>query len=540
MKQQIRLSLSAFLFLPVMLSAQDETEIKSEVKEVTVFLTGAEETRTAKTTIKEGNSTLRFTDLPAQIDPNSIRVDGISDFTILSINFVQNYLSSKEEEGEIKIITDRLDSLQLRSGMIAREKSLLHEEKSMMQANNRLTNNNGLVIEDLVVIADYYAERYNEIEYRLVEIQQEETKIYTATSNVNKQLQEMRYSKNKATGEVLVTINAKKSAATDLRISYYTQSAGWRPFYDVRSSETTGPVNLSYKAHVYQTTGTDWENVKLTLSTTTPNMSNDKPYVPVWELDFVSYVNVYKQQNAVSNYSGYPISNTISNLESSGGTSAYSYAWDAGGRFTATQNAVNTEFNIKTPYSIPSNGNEYVVEINNLELPAQYRYSTVPKMGEDAFLMARIGGWYEYNLLPAETNIYFKGTYVGKSFLNTLITDDTLEVSMGSDEAVVVKRKCISGVNSKTVTGSSKKQTDEFEISIRNTKSTAIEIEVEDQIPVSKQKEIVVEAGETSDAEYNKEDGKLKWKMKLAPGETKTVKFGYSVKFPKNYYINNL
>ncbi|HRJ36820.1 MAG TPA: DUF4139 domain-containing protein, partial [Flavobacteriales bacterium] len=151
-----------------------------------------------------------------------------------------------------------------------------------------------------------------------------------------------------------------------------------------------------------------------------------------------------------------------------------------------------------------------------------------------------ITGWNEYSLLPANSNIYFRGTFIGKSYLQTNTTKDTLELSLGADDGVIVQRKNVSEMQSKSATGNTKKKQEDFEITIRNTKSIAIEIEIEDQIPLSVQKEITVDVLEISGAEYNKENGKLIWKLSVPPGETKKLKLSYVVKYPKNYVIGNL
>lgn len=525
------------LFFSLAGTAQsEEIEIKSSVKEVTLFLSGAQESRTAKVNIPAGSSILKFTGLPGNVDPNSIQVRGVSEFTILSLNYRQNHLSQENDDPEINRLKDSLEKIQFRSEILQAEKSSLNEEKNMMQSNRRLVNNNGLVIDDMKEISDYTTERIRLIDLRLYQIRKEEEKNATAQQRITAQIQQVVEGRQRATGEILVNVSSKNKINTSVQLNYLTTGAGWRPYYDVRAKEVGGPVELAYKAWVYQSTGTDWENVKLTLSTASPNTNNSKPYVPVWVLDFVpdypQFNNGYYKGNAV------PLSNTGFELESKKKQEGKTYAW--GQSTTIAQNALNTEFRIQSPYSIPSDGIEYAVEIGTYEFPAAYRYSAVPKLAEDAFLMALVTGWNEYSLLSAESNIYYQGTYVGKSFLNTNTTHDTLQLSMGSDESVVIKRKNVSDLTSKSVSGNTKKQQEDFEITIRNTKSVPITIEIEDQVPVSKQKEISVEVLETGNAEYDKESGKLLWKIKLEPGSSTTLKFSYLVKYPKNFVISNL
>ncbi len=520
--------LAALFFLPLAAFGQsEEIEVRSEIKEVTLYLSGAQETRSARINIPAGNSTLKFIGLPGDIQANSIQVKGVSDFTILSLNFQQNHLTETEEDPELAPLRDSLEALTFAHSLLQAEKSALTEERSMFQNNRRLANNNGLSVDDLNEISEHNADRIRAIDTKLFSLSKTEEKVNKQIQKLNAQVTQVVNGRKRAKGEITVSINAKnKMTNTLVQVSYLTYSAGWKPFYDIRAEEVGGPVKLTYKAHVRQSTGSDWDNVKLTLSTTNPNISNTKPNIPVWYLDFAQDNPIYDVR-ATSN-TGYLISGNTSS-----GKGAQEQA-------VLTQNTLNAEFKIASNYSIPSDGVEYEVEIGAYDSKSLYRYSTVPKLRQESYLMARITGWNEYSLLPANSNIYFRGTFIGKSYLQTNTTKDTLELSLGADDGVIVQRKNVSEMQSKSATGNTKKKQEDFEITIRNTKSIAIEIEIEDQIPLSVQKEITVDVLEISGAEYNKENGKLIWKLSVPPGETKKLKLSYVVKYPKNYVIGNL
>ncbi|HPS45845.1 MAG TPA: DUF4139 domain-containing protein, partial [Bacteroidales bacterium] len=137
------------------------------------------------------------------------------------------------------------------------------------------------------------------------------------------------------------------------------------------------------------------------------------------------------------------------------------------------------------------------------------------------------------NLLSGNIQLYFEGTYVGESFIDINQTNDTLDISLGRDAKVVVERKKQKELNSKNLIGSSKKIDIAWEISIRNTKKTPITILVEDQIPISNDKDIEVVKGEISNAIYDETKGSLKWLFTLDAADTKKMNFSYNVKYPK-------
>lgn len=197
------------------------------------------------------------------------------------------------------------------------------------------------------------------------------------------------------------------------------------------------------------------------------------------------------------------------------------------------ENQTNVEFNIDNPYSIPPDGKQYTVEINQQELPASYQYSVVPKVNTDVFLTAQLTEWNKYNYLSGEANLFFEGTFIGKSLINTQATSDTLNLSLGVDKNIVVTRTLQKDLTEKQALGSNKKETRNWLIDVKNRKSSAINLLVEDQVPVSQNKDIDVEVQELTGGKLDKETGKVSWTVALNPSDEKKLQLRYQVKYPK-------
>jgi len=186
------------------------------------------------------------------------------------------------------------------------------------------------------------------------------------------------------------------------------------------------------------------------------------------------------------------------------------------------------------PYSILNDGKVATVEMKTMEVPAQYEYYCVPKLDQDVFLTAKITDWNDLNLLEGESNLFFEGTFLGKAMINPKTAGDTLNISLGRDKNISVKRVSVKEYSKKQFLGSNKIDYRTFEINIRNNKKQSINLIVEDQFPVSTMKEVEVDKIESKEAELDAEAGKLKWTIQLEPGKEKKVDFKYSVKYPKN------
>ncbi|KAK6033552.1 hypothetical protein OSTOST_00147 [Ostertagia ostertagi] len=205
---------------------------------------------------------------------------------------------------------------------------------------------------------------------------------------------------------------------------------------------------------------------------------------------------------------------------------------------TVTDNELNVTFDIDLPYDVPGNGKEQNVSLKEIPVNTLFKYYAVPKLDKDAYLLAELADWEKLNLLPGEANIIFEGTYIGKSFIDPNSTMDTLNLTLGKDKRIVVKKEKLKDFSSVKFLGSNKKQLFTYELTVKNNKKEAIQLLLKDQYPLSTNKEIEVELTGTSDAANNTELGVLTWKLLLAPGEVKKLRVSYSVKYPKDKYLN--
>lgn len=204
------------------------------------------------------------------------------------------------------------------------------------------------------------------------------------------------------------------------------------------------------------------------------------------------------------------------------------------------ENQLNVSFDIDIPYDILSNGKAHSVALKEIKLPATYKYYAAPRVDKEAFLLAEINDYSKYNLLPGEANIIFEGLYVGKTTINPNQTADTLNLSMGRDKKINIKREKVVDKSGTKFLSSYKEQTFTYDLTLRNNKKEEIFMLLKDQYPLSTDKEVTIELLEDGKAKVNTETGILTWELKLAPNETKKIRISYKVKYPKDKVIDNL
>lgn len=405
-------------------------------------------------------------------------------------------------------------------------------------------------------------------------------------------------------GKLILQVMNEVAGNVNLDISYITNSASWQPFYDLRAENITASIDLAYKAKVTQTTGINWKKVKLTLSSGNPNQNNVAPLLQAWFLSYgknkefenrpnanvtntlqgqlagvnvtaatgqpgakssvvirgVGYINANSDPLYVIN--GFPstaeefrkISPTsikdVRVIKDEEALSEFGNRGSNGVIVITTKNMndyttieeqeLNVSFDIDIPYDILSNGKAHSVSLKDIKIPATYKYYAAPKAEKEAFLLAELNDYAKYNLLPGEANIVFEGMYVGKTTINPNQTQDTLNLSMGRDKKISIKRERITDKSGTKFLSSYKEQTFTYDITVRNNKKEEINMLLKDQYPLSTDKEITVELLEKDGAKENEETGVLTWEIKLKPNETKKYRISYKVKYPKEKIIGNL
>jgi len=309
----------------------------------------------------------------------------------------------------------------------------------------------------------------------------------------------------------------------------------------LRCAGTSLPIDLVYKANIVQNTGFDWSGIDLVVSTGNPSANNERPVMNPWYIDYyqppVPYYGYAAEKRAMAPAAA---TRNIYADEMVAEEGLMPEAPAVPYEVSRNVNQMAVEYDIKIKQDIPADGKEHIVPVMDYELPATYTYHSVPKLDQHAFLLAKVGDYGEFGLLPGQSNIFFEGTYVGRTYLNPEVTSDSLIISLGRDDQISVKRMVLKDFTSSKVIGINKKETKAFETVIRNNKKIPVEIEILDQVPISMNKDIVVEAEEMEGASYSADYGRVLWKLKLAPGESKKLKLVYSVKYPKDKQVSGI
>lgn len=554
LKQTIMKKLNTFLsvilvFCFAEISAQTtETsqEVNTPVQSVIIYLYGAEVSQTKTVTLSPGRNKITFTGLSPKLDSKSIQVSASGGVAILAISDAINYMANQKESNRIKQLKDSVTILSDGINQNNNDRDAYVTEKNMLLKNESIGGQDkGVAIAELKLAADFYRARIKEINTEISKLDKKNSTLQQSLTNVNQQLYELNAKNNQPTAEISVLISSSAKISSTIDLKYLVTDAGWAPSYDLHAEDINLPIELKYRAKVFNNTGIDWNDVKLKLSTADPSKSASKPELLPWDLTYVTVQknrSAYaKQKSAAPAYQsgeGY-MQNSISNIEAGKFGLATKPVVKPTVNFVEIEIAeLSAEFDIKIPYTFPSDSKPYIVDVTEYKLPATFQHFSAPKLDRDAFLLARITGWEDLDLVEGAANVYYGGTFVGQSYIYTRSADDTLDLSLGRDNKVLVTRSKVKEFNTKKYIGSTTKETFAYEMIVKNNRKTPIQIEVEDQLPISTQSDVTVDAIEISKAEYDAKTGKLVWKYNLQPGEIKKIELSFSVKYPKTSKIN--
>lgn len=519
------------------LFADTEKEIKAMIRHVTVYPDRAQVTHETTVDIAAGNSVLKLGGLSPYIDAQSIQVKGFGNFIILSVNQRNNYLENLEDLPEVKTIRDQIEALQLKVEDEKAAISVLKEKEAFLVANRGiLVKETTFSVEQLRSVMELYTNNMDQVTTSILKKNRLIKDYEKQIAALQKQIADKFGRQQLPSGEISVSVNCEKPVTGRMTFSYVVHNAGWYPSYDLRVDDITKPVTIFYKANVFQNTGVPWKDVKLSFSNATPWVAGDVPVLDPWFIDYY--------------YPEPPI--RIRGL-ASGATRADAPAMAEMNVPEAKLDAKEMEaapvpvkkqvgettvtFDISTPYTLLSDGKVQTIEIQRTSTPADYKYVTVPKLSSLAYLTGNITDWAEQNLIGGEATLYFENTFVGKSFLNVNQLKDTLTVSLGTDNSILVKREKRQDFTSRRILGSNKTETYSFLITIRNNKLNPVRITVNDQIPISTNSGIEVNAQELSGGKHNSLTGEIKWDLEIKPQESRQLIISYSVKYPKDKTI---
>lgn len=523
------------------INANKQKTITSKLDEATIFYRGAELKHSASTTLNKGTNELMIEGLSPDININSIKIKTTSGVVVSSYEYIEDHISKNDMDLVRKSVEDSIHTYQEKIKLIEIETKVNKEMlelfgKSITQKilnSEKDSSKNKMSLDELIKSVDYLKNRSIEVETFIMKSNDEKVGYEEKINNLSTKL-DVKESEIQAIGKLKLNVTAQEAKTTRFVVSYCTNAAGWTPFYNINVVAIDRPIQLISKANVFQRTGIDWKEVKLTLSTGTPSSGRIAPLFSTWFLQNIQHM---AQKNTPLTQNSYIYSQSRVQKEIAKDLTEENTMNDY---LTVNDNQLMMTYAIDLPYTIPGDGKEQHIDLRVQETKAAYHFYCAPKLDNESYLLAELTEGEKLDLPYGKAQITYDGMYVGETVIDGSSTMENLTLTLGTDKRVSVKREKLHDFSSKKFLGSDIRQVFTYKITVKNNQQKTIKMVLKDQYPTSTQKGIEVELlKETTKPTFNKtETGVVTWEDTFAPGETKTYQISYSVKYPKDMNLN--
>lgn len=534
LKLTMKIKLLLFLFLGILQYAQKPIFAKAKVNAVNVYRSSAELQNSVGFSLPAGSSEVVITNISDEIQENSIQVNvNNKNVTILSVQYTDNYISEYDMDKTNARIKKVTDSITLVEDIIAKSNIELEANTKTLELLDKnqtvLVGSSTSNVAQLTQLTEYYKNKRIEVSNIISAINKKNSDLQKKLNRLKSSLK-VSSEMEEASSDGVLVLKVMCSTPVNVKadVSYMAENASWQPFYEIRGNKLSEPLDMIFKAKVTQDTGLDWKGVKLSLINGRASRNSTAPVLNPW------FLNSFKEGDKVSarGYSSGRQDSVKEQKIEEVVVTAYG--------FKSVENQFNISFDVDVPYDILSNSQEHFINLKQEKVPATYKYFTAPKYNRDAFLIAKIKDFNKYNLISAPANIIFENMYIGETNINPNQTDDELNITLGDDKKVSIRKETIYDKASVKLFSSYQEKTFTYDIIVRNNKKDAVDIEIKDQFPLSKDESVKIELLQSDKAEIDHEKGYLSWNTHVSPSETKKFRVSYKVRYPKDYSISNL
>ena len=527
--------------------------LPSSIGAVTVYQDRAVVTRAASSDLAAGEHELVLDNLPASLQENSLQVAATStgQATLLDVKVSDAYQPAAAN-ARVRQIEAQIDTLAARQAALDDEAAVLDNQRElilMMQRGATEPSKDGarLTLDELKAIQALSAESLATTLAGLRRVADQKTTLEREMTALQTQLGVVRGEAGRRTKTVVLRVNMARAGKLDLALSYAVAGARWTPAYDARLRPADRHVDLGYFGVIRQNTGEDWNNVKLTLSTARPSLGGGAPTLRPWIIDVAAPPPPPRPiaapaPAAVQAEMHAKRAPRASAMEDSAVLpEPLPEAIDVS--TAQVQNAATSaSFQIKNPATLLSDNTTQRVAIATAKLPAALQYQSTPGLRETVYLTAQASNSTDFPFLAGPLNTFLDDAFVASGAMKAVMPGEKLELALGADDGIAIKRQLVNRYTESTgFSGSGKRVTYEYKITVKNNKATKEQVSFKDHLPVSRNEKIVVKLLSPADRDIKREeDGKLVWDWEIEPGKSRETVLKFSVDYPGDIDVAGL
>ena len=515
---------TCLILVQVKLQAKDPQLVQAPIQQVQVFKSQALVLRNIHVELEEGIHQLLIEHVSPYIVNNHVeaRIEGGK---VLAVQAINDFLNEKAKSTEIQLIEDSITQIQTAMNELNADLESIQTQKEVLLSNKVIGGaQSGLKADELEDVLMVFQKKMAEFKFEISKIHSSKKKLSVLLEKLNQQLNALQEGSVAMHNQIAITVQVTGPLAVrNIALQYLVDHVSWQHFYDISVTDAINPAQFVLKAKVYQSTGENWELVQLKLATNDPVVGMEKPALSTQLISFYNAVPMPKMSRA---YSAEPAAAAMESKDIR-----------LDNTVNMVQNEIALSFEPTALQSIYSDNKAYTIQLKQFQLPVELSYAAVPKLSDAVYVQAKLPMDELLAQLNAEANIYFNNLFSGTVFIGNT-PNDTLELTLGKDQRLSCKRTKVKEFSSKSFFGGTKTESNKYELLIHNGATQSIQLKIEDQIPVSTDKEIAVVLKESSAGQFDAEKGKLIWQLNLKPNETMKLDFSFDVSYPSTRQLN--
>ncbi len=521
--------------------------IQTAISAVTVYPDRARVTRRGEATVEPGMHRLEISDLPLALDPASVRAAarGTARARLVGVDVGRVFFADTPEE-KVRQLEHEVEALQDKISSLDAEREGLVAERSALQGLQGATDvyARGLAFgkttpEAQMALFSSLRERATGLDEQLQALKLARRDQQRLLEKLEKELKQLRSARGKERYSAAVEVEVAKGGSLTLEVTYVVSGASWTPLYDMRLSADGAELEAGYLAEVAQSTGEEWAGVALTLSTARPALAGTLPKLDPWYL----YTARPPVRKGISRAAMAPPPAPAA-LDRFAATAvaeeAVMYEAEEVMATVETAGAAVT-YVLPAAATIPPDGAPHKVTVARYPLAPNLDYVSAPKLVEAAYRRAKVANDSAYTLLPGPANLFAGEEFIGTTELELTAPGGELELYLGVDDRVRVKRELKRRDVDKKLLGDRRRLSYSYEIELENLLEKEVALTLHDQIPVPQDEQVKVQLEAIVPKPSSQSDlGLLEWELTLAPREERTVRFDFVVEHPRSMRIDGL
>ncbi|MFH7025460.1 MAG: mucoidy inhibitor MuiA family protein [Heteroscytonema crispum UTEX LB 1556] len=511
-----------------------EKTVETQIVAVTVYADQALVIRRGVVALEGQERELIINQLPVTLETESVRVSGAGRVAVRLLGVSSDRIFATEPVGErVAHLTRQIEQieaekrhLQAQIDALALQSSFIQglREKSEESFSQSLARKNMSLSETLDLL-NFLGSQYSEYAIASGECKSRQQQLDKQLQALRASLQQIQTPHPKESFSLVVAIEPAGAGEFELEVSYMVHRASWTGLYDLRVDSINNSLNLGYLAEVTQSTGEDWINVALTLSTAKPGLGTLPPKLKTWYIDIQ---NTRAREFLMRRrYESVPA--PAASASEPEEAEEHLIAAETVTAEVLKEGSVVT-FKLNGGGNIPSDGAPHKTTIFNDDFPCSFNYVAMPRLVSFAYLQANVKNSANgVTLLPGKANIFRDNIFVGTTKLENIVPGQEFKLNLGIDEGLKIERELVERQVDKKLIGNQRRTTYGYRLVITNLQDKEVNLKLTEQLPVSRNEQIKVRLNRSNPQIQLGEMGILEWVLIIPAPERREIYYQFTV-----------